>query len=163
MTQDTYWSDYDIEQTLARLASQNEKNMVQVDVARAGRTQYTVTVTCNDNGRAGRLTGTLDVLADERVRLNVQAYRQRNRQLAMVLIPVVLGVGAWVASATGSVMPLVVIPVVLVVGTSALQRLARPREMALGLLLEALREPQAATAPKRRRRMKKRQWGAKSQ
>jgi len=159
MTQDIYWSDYDITETLARLERQNEKDMVQVDVTRAGRTQYTVALTCNDNGREGRLGGTLDVLGDERVRLSVQAYRQRNRQLAMVLIPVVLGVGAWVASATGSMVTLVLIPVVLVVGANAVQRWERPREMALGLLLEALREPKAASAPRRRRRMKKRQWG----
>ncbi len=159
MTQDIYWSDYDITETLARLERQNEKDMVQVDVVRAGRTQYTVALTCNDNGREGRLSGTLDVLGDERVRLSVQAYRQRNRQLAMVLIPVVLGIGAWVASATGSMLTLVLIPVVLVIGANAVQRWERPREMALGLLLEALREPKAASAPRRRRRMKKRQWG----
>lgn len=159
MTHDIYWSDYDIEQTLARLAAQNEQAMVQVAVARAGRTQYTVCVTCNDNGREGRLHGTLDVLDDARVRLSVQAHRQRNRQLATVLIPVTLGVGAWVASATGSVVTLLLVPAVLVVGANAAQRLARPREMALALLLAALHEPKAANAPKRRRRMKKRQWG----
>lgn len=161
MTQDIYWSAYDLTETLARLEKQNEKDMVQVQVTRAGRMQYTVTLTCNDNGREGTVTGTLEVVKDDRVRLSVQAYRQRNRQLAMVLIPVVLGVGAWVASATGSVMTLVLIPVVLVVGANAVQRWERPREMALRLLLEALHEPQAPREPRRRRRrrMKKRQWG----
>jgi hypothetical protein len=156
MTQDIYWSDYDAEETLSRLAAQNEKAMVQVEVTQAGRTRYAVTVTCNDNGREGQLRGTLDVVDEAGVRLSVVAYRQRNRQLAMVLVPVVLGVGAWVASATGSMLTLVLVPVVLVAGTSAIQRLVRPQAMALDLLLEAIRAPKAAP---RRRRMKKRQWG----
>ena len=163
MTQDIYWSDYDITETLARLEHQNEKDMVAVEISRAGRTQYTVTMTCNDNGRTASLAGTLDVLADERVRLTVQDTRQRNRQLAMVLVPVVLGVGAWVASATGSISTLVLVPVVMVVGANLIQRVERPRVMALRLMLEAVRQPKAAPAPRRRRRMKKRQWGKQKQ
>jgi len=97
---------------------------------------------------------------DERVRVQVGTYGQRNRQLAMVLVPVALAAGAWAASATGSIIWLVAVAAALVAGSHVSERWARPRKMALALLREAIEEEKPPPKKRgRRRRMKKRQWG----
>ncbi|MEO0564371.1 MAG: hypothetical protein AAF125_19865 [Chloroflexota bacterium] len=160
MTGDVYWSDYDIETTLANLDGQNNKDQVTVRVERVGREGYRVSLVCNDAGRTARVDGQLDVIEGERVRLTTSTYHQRNKQLAMVLVPAALGVGAWVASAQGSLIALVAVPLVLIAGSGVVGKLRQPRTMARELLLEAITCKGEPAAPKRRRRrMKKRQWG----
>jgi hypothetical protein len=160
MSHDVYWSAYDMDQTLENLNQLNEKNLVAATLTRKGRAAYTLDIACNNGGRKGKLSGEITKTESERVRVEVQSYRQRNRQLAMVLVPAVLGVGVWIAVAQGSIGALIAVPAILWAGSAAIERAGKPNKMALSMLMEAISEPTPdEPKPRRRRRMKKRQWG----